>query len=267
MDMTPEKMLSEIPSDFLRRDVLGRLPKASHKGPMTAPSDHELMGSMVSRLAQAENELRNAKKEIIDKDKKIKILQEKVQLLDKARGYSSGTIGDLERKCQALQAQVHEMEEFLADYGMVWVGNSSPTESAYMPLDDDAHPNEDSMVTPTGCGVWNPAASVANPSFEVNFDLVLKNVKELNVLAGEGCAVISRTKDGARLKVPDSIPLALYYNGIVMFEGPFRPFTDPTTQQCMRDIMEGYFPSELQSRYPDGVPINVSLHILSMKFS
>ena len=27
----------------------------------------------------------------------------------------------------------------------------------------------------------------------------------------------------------------------------------------MQDIMDGYFPSELQDRYPDGVPIKVQL--------
>ena len=42
-----------------------------------------------------------------------------------------------------------------------------------------------------------------------------------------------------------------------MFNGPFRPFTEPTTQQCIQDIMDGYFPTELQDRYPDGVPFVV----------
>ena len=28
-------------------------------------------------------------------------------------------------------------------------------------------------------------------------------------------------------------------------------------QQCMQDIMDGYFPSELQTRYPGGVPFEV----------
>jgi hypothetical protein len=57
------------------------------------------------------------------------------------------------------------------------------------------------------------------------------------------------------------VQLTLYQNGIVMFSGPFRPFSDPLTQRCMTDIMDGYFPSELQDRYPDGVPLSVS-HVL-----
>uniref|UniRef100_A0A8B9IRJ3 UBX domain-containing protein 11 n=1 Tax=Amazona collaria TaxID=241587 RepID=A0A8B9IRJ3_9PSIT len=42
-----------------------------------------------------------------------------------------------------------------------------------------------------------------------------------------------------------------------MFNGPFRPYEDPSTQQCLQDIMDGYFPSELQMRYPDGIPLQV----------
>lgn len=37
--------------------------------------------------------------------------------------------------------------------------------------------------------------------FKMDFDVVLKNIRELNILAGEGCSEVSRTKDGARLKV------------------------------------------------------------------
>ena len=43
-----------------------------------------------------------------------------------------------------------------------------------------------------------------------------------------------------------------------MFQGPFRPFSDPTTRQCVQDLMDGYYPSELQSRYPDGVPFQLT---------
>ncbi|XP_030850637.1 UBX domain-containing protein 11-like [Strongylocentrotus purpuratus] len=42
-----------------------------------------------------------------------------------------------------------------------------------------------------------------------------------------------------------------------MFNGPFRSYDEPETQQCMQDLTGGYFPTELQSRYPDGVPIKV----------
>uniref|UniRef100_A0A8C3BQD0 UBX domain-containing protein 11 n=1 Tax=Cairina moschata TaxID=8855 RepID=A0A8C3BQD0_CAIMO len=43
-----------------------------------------------------------------------------------------------------------------------------------------------------------------------------------------------------------------------MFDGPFRSYEEPSTQQCLQDIMDGYFPSELQMRYPDGIPFQVT---------
>lgn len=61
------------------------------------------------------------------------------------------------------------------------------------------------------------------------------------------------------LQIPQSVSLTLYANGILMFEGPFRDMAEPSTQRCLRDLMDGYFPSELQSRYPDGVPFDVKL--------
>ena len=42
-----------------------------------------------------------------------------------------------------------------------------------------------------------------------------------------------------------------------MFQGPFRPYSDPTTYQCVQDLTDGYYPSELKSRYPDGVPFKL----------
>uniref|UniRef100_A0A3Q2DEA6 UBX domain-containing protein 11 n=1 Tax=Cyprinodon variegatus TaxID=28743 RepID=A0A3Q2DEA6_CYPVA len=44
-----------------------------------------------------------------------------------------------------------------------------------------------------------------------------------------------------------------------MFDGPFRSYQDQSTQRCMEDLMDGYFPSELQQRFPDGVPLEVCL--------
>ena len=64
--------------------------------------------------------------------------------------------------------------------------------------------------------------------------------------------------------MPDPIQLTLYANGIFLFNGPFRPFTEVTTQTFLQDVLDGYFPSELQKRYPDGVPFNVRAITLTM---
>ena len=58
--------------------------------------------------------------------------------------------------------------------------------------------------------------------------------------------------------MPDAVQLTVYGNGIFMFSGPFRSFSEASTQAFIQDILDGYFPSELQARYPDGVPFQVS---------
>jgi len=44
---------------------------------------------------------------------------------------------------------------------------------------------------------------------------------------------------------------------LVLFNGPFRSFTDVTARQFIHDILDGYFPSELKDRFPDGIPFKV----------
>lgn len=46
----------------------------------------------------------------------------------------------------------------------------------------------------------------------MDFDLVLRNIRELNEIAGEGQHFIKRTKDGARLEVRMSLIIDLIPN-------------------------------------------------------
>lgn len=66
--------------------------------------------------------------------------------------------------------------------------------------------------------------------FEMNYDLVMQNIRELNILAGEGESHVTPIPGGAKLTQQSSIPLWLYKNGIIMFSGPFRSYQDPTTR-------------------------------------
>ncbi|XP_047454347.1 UBX domain-containing protein 11 [Mugil cephalus] len=196
------------------------------------PSDFELMSAMMQRVTLLENTVKSQSEEIKQKDKKISVLQKKLKVQEEP-GHSRGSSGrdDFERTCQQLQKQVQEMEKFLSDYGLVWVGEDDTRDAA-----EDAS---------------------ADRSFRMNFDLVLQRIKELNVLAGDGESFVRATSTGAQLAHKDPIRLMLYRNGIVMFDGPFRSYQEQSTQECMQDLMDGYFPTELQERFPDGVPFEV----------
>ncbi|XP_071381533.1 UBX domain-containing protein 11 [Centroberyx affinis] len=215
------------------------------------PSDFELMSSMMQRLTQLETKVKSQAQEIERKDKKISVLEERLKLLKKSE--SAGDLSDrddLVGTCHQLQTQVHEMERFLSDYGMIWVGDG---ETRCRPEGEEA---ERLQPQSSERGVWQPGSSVVR-NFCMNFDLVLQNIRELNILAGEGESFVQATARGAQLARQEPIQLRLYSNGIVMFDGPFRFYQERSTQQCMQDLMDGYFPSELQGRFPDGVPFEV----------
>ncbi|KAM9783311.1 UBX domain-containing protein 11 [Neosynchiropus ocellatus] len=191
-------------------------------------SDFNLMSAMMQQVILLEKRVWSQEEELLQKDRKIALLEGKLaewEQSDAAREETNKQ--DLEDKCQQLQDQVSEMESVLSEFGLIWLGE---------PRDSEVK------------------------DFSMDFDLVLERVKELNVLAGEEQTFIRPTSTGAQLGRVDPVPLRLYSNGIIMCDGPFRSFQEPSAQWCMLDIMEGYFPSELQEQFPDGVPFEVYDH-------
>ncbi|XP_044527298.1 UBX domain-containing protein 11 [Gracilinanus agilis] len=140
------------------------------------------------------------------------------------------------------------MERFLNDYGLEWVGEPSEIE---MEMETDLEPEKWTLKK-----LWKPGDSTVPP--KVDFDELLENLRDLSLLAGEGQSLVHTSSSMAVLKTPEPVPLTLYQNGIIMFNGPFRPFSDVSTQQCIQDILDGFFPSELKKIYPNGVPFQVT---------
>ena len=150
------------------------------------------------------------------------------------------------------------METFLAEYGMVWVGEESNDNSSVYLDEDDEKQTDDQTPVPSDAMPQNPGAvwrqdtslnrDDTTTSVQIDFDLLVENIQDLNVLAGDGTKPIRKTSDGARFEVQEDVQLTIYANGILMFDGPFRPYTDPATQLWVKDILDGYFPSELQAR-------------------
>ncbi|XP_026861169.2 UBX domain-containing protein 11 isoform X2 [Electrophorus electricus] len=217
----------------------------------SAPSNLELMSSMMQKLGQLERKLKAQALNIDSKARRIAVLEEKLRLLqEKKQGEKQEEEEGLARMCHKLQNQVWEMEEFLNDYGMIWVGSGEQHD-----IEDEMQPGHERPDS-SGHLLWQPGASVVG-RISVNFDQVLRNIQDLNILAGEGASYVTSIPGGARLSQRSSVPLWLFKNGIMMFDGPFRPYQDLSAQQFMQDLMDGYFPSELQRRFPDGVVFQI----------
>ncbi|KAM9532348.1 UBX domain-containing protein 11 isoform 1-T1 [Guaruba guarouba] len=204
----------------------------------------------MQKITLLEQTIAEQAQEIQLKDRRIAEIEEKMKTLQKEEDApDSSTTEEVEIRCLQLQLQVWQMERFLSDYGLIWVGERHEELEDVELLKDEEEP--------PGRSFWIPGEAVV-PQHHIDFDLLLEKVKDLNLLAGEGISYIKHMPGGARLRQPEPLPLTLYQNGIVMFNGPFRPYEDPSTQQCLQDIMDGYFPSELQMRYPDGIPLQVT---------
>lgn len=226
-------------------------------------SDFEIMSIMMSRITQLERRIHEKTMELTEKNRRIRILEEKLLLMQKSQSVEKVQEKNLllERKFKMMQRQIFEMENFLSDYGLIWVGHDDDDtlEDLSTPRMLTERGQKTNRSTDTDADrVWNPQASIS-VDFKMNYDLVIHQINELNLLAGADESKIEHSCDGiTRLKRPDSVPITLFANGIVLFGGPFRSFSDPSTQQCLQDIMDGFFPSELEDRFPDGVPFNVT---------
>ncbi|CEM28750.1 unnamed protein product [Vitrella brassicaformis CCMP3155] len=109
----------------------------------------------------------------------------------------------------------------------------------------------------------------------VDFNRIQRAVAELNLMAGEDePADAADDREESDLFVQSygimrlrhspkpaaagpSLPLIFYSNGLHLdpLHRPFYPYSHPQSQQILRDILEGYFPSVLQQTYPEGVAL------------
>jgi len=66
-------------------------------------------------------------------------------------------------------------------------------------------------------------------------------------------------KGGNRFVEAPNVPVAVYRDGLMLWRGPFRSFDkDETARSFVRDCTRGYFPSELRTRWPDGVHFQIT---------
>ncbi len=106
---------------------------------------------------------------------------------------------------------------------------------------------------------------------EVDLDLVLRNIGELNNLLSENARSVDlppasspdNSNKVARFKpAPAPVSVAFFRNGFRLDrggggggDGRLRAYAERASRAFLRDLRDGFFPSELQGEYPDGVPL------------
>ncbi|CAF3645496.1 unnamed protein product [Rotaria sp. Silwood1] len=260
------QLLNEVTSRMAMDNI--KTNRTMNDSRIRAPTNLDLLQLTMSRMQKAESDVCYLTSELKDKTQRIAVLEEKVHLYEKAlhnQHDESYKIETLEKKCIRLQSIIDRMEDLLIDRGLEVVGElNEPDNVNILTFDEADRVEQQQEHTPTlsAPATWRPEESIPK-ILPIDFNTILENIRELNVLAGENEVHFEpQNTDNQRristLKRTESINLILYANGIFLFNGPFRSFSEPSTQQFIRDILDGYFPSELQKRFPDGVPFNVS---------
>jgi hypothetical protein len=184
-------------------------------------SSARLLAALTTRLTTVEASQRVLRAELVEKDREI--LRLRAQLAD-ATVSEGGTDG---LEIQALRTELAEIKSFLADYGLEWVGGSAA----------DASGKE-------------RTASIDVE--QLDLPVLMLRLRQLNVLAGEGKSQVQREGNAAKLVAVASVPLVVYRDGIVLRNGPFRPFSEVSCAAFVEDVLDGYFPYELKAEFPSG---------------
>lgn len=226
---------------------------AANNGPTAAggssvSTSTDFTTTILQRLKVVEAEAKDHRSQLALQITKNQQLEEEVEELRKQQQATSisqsnpiistlqSEIKILKHENSQLQKQIADMEDFLADYGLEWVGMGSKQEKRHKDiLKEEPLPGGHAI-----CYV----------------DLY-KCIQELNaIIYAEPSQVIKQEKK-ARLanasELLDRIRVIYYRNGLMIKRGPFRPCESTSYLSFIQDVADGYFPSEFRKEYPDGV--------------
>lgn len=218
--------------------------KPTSKPPSTGTSAEggagELLTAMAGRLRTLEAAQRSMRDALVAKDQQLIRMRRQLRAATAALADAGGdrqgaeAHAALEAENCRLKSQLAEMETFLNDYGLVWVGSSATGGEA----------------TPTAAG--QGASTGIQPGGADNA-AVVGRVRELNELAGGAGKRVVKRGGAARFEEAEKVKLTLFANGFMLRRGPFRLYDTDEAQAFFKDVLDGYFPFEMREHHPNGV--------------
>eukprot|EP00656_Telonema_subtile_P056431 TRINITY_DN9011_c0_g1_i2.p1 TRINITY_DN9011_c0_g1~~TRINITY_DN9011_c0_g1_i2.p1 ORF type:complete len:558 (-),score=109.10 TRINITY_DN9011_c0_g1_i2:273-1946(-) len=230
--------------------------------------DSSFTESLVKRLNDAETRIKQLSAENKHKSALVQLEQSKFAAL---KHESNGKVDKklvhkIEAENRGLKQQVRDMEQFLSDYGLTWVGDDSQPGPASPANIENEQEAQDSM--------WRPNTSVPSPeksspaptlqtdpdlsSYPFKFAVLRKNAEDLSMLGGDGKSDIQQVGPGDyRLRRRDKMEMVFWKDGFQIDYAGLRPYTMKHNRAFVQDLLEGFFPFELKESFPDGVPLSV----------
>ena len=206
--------------------------KSKTGGAVTGASNDDFSSALLHRLTDLEKQNKDLRRQLAEqivKNQRLENLnQRNEELLRRFRVKNQkSAIETLQLENSRLMNQVEEMESFLEDYGLVWVGS---------------HGNAD--------------VNADAPSL-VDVETLRRKVDELNnLLSNEPAQIKIENKQAKLVRIADAadkITITVYRNGIYVNDGKFRSNESEAYTRFIHDILDGYFPFEFKNRFPDGM--------------
>ena len=135
------------------------------------------------------------------------------------------------------------MEKFLSDYGLKWVGGEGGQHQGA--FDKQGISEELKFQAP---------AFRNNLPKEIDTEVLTRRIEELNFIAEKSfVATIQGNMKG--FKQHSDVNIFFFQNGLMIQGFPFYPYYSKQAQSVLSDILDGYFPYDLKTKYPNGVPL------------
>jgi hypothetical protein len=197
---------------------------------------------MSEQLRSGEQVNAAQKKELKEKAEVIMRLQtEATQLRAVVGPEVRATLRRMHAEADKVRLKAEEIEQFLSKYGSKWVEGRLEGEL------DTTRLQQDLAVTERRHKDHLPS--------QIDIRVIQRRVQELNLVAEQDAS--RWVADGAVhvLRAPDPVSIFFYQNGLVLQGFDFRPYSSHEARSLLSDLLEGYFPHDLQLQFPDGVPL------------
>lgn len=169
------------------------------------PSAHVQKEDITSHCAKLE-------RIVHDQNEEIENLKQKIQ--------------EQREKNAEIQKKINEMNEFLEEYDLHWVGGPGPKEKTYENGPDD-------------------------------METFMQRVKKLNSDAESIKPQLVQENNITKINHEKPVLVTLFNKHFTINEGTERPYSDPASVQFFRDIYDGFYPEEFREQYPDGFVMKI----------
>lgn len=270
---SPEEGMNTRPAteDSHRKLVRRKCPEKTHSNAgrreaksLGGPKDTDIVAAMAQRLSKVERAL-------TQKNLEVEALRCELDVCRRSLARFHGSVETLSvvQENEDLRNQVNDMQQFLADYGLTWVGDNDegvpPTTPKRHVGNDDDLSNSPRAVLWSAYSAYNERvekysrnaqSSRAIPHKAIDIKTLEARIEALNTIAEKESQIVQQN-GVSRFDMDRRVTLTFYKDGLRVGDLPFFPYESAQGSRILQDIFDGYFPYCLKKQYPGGVPLCV----------